>query len=101
MSLITPTSYNQAQYGVFGYHITAIPQSGIQNLFDGLILGDAISGNPVEDLLDLLVVQEWIDLTLIKANIWNKPAGPGATWTTPPLNVPNKWTNQDAPNQIP
>lgn len=101
MSLLTPTQYGQSEYNLYGYNITAVPQTGYVDLSDVLTLADAISGNPIEDLLEIIRINEWIDVSLIKANIWNTPTGPSATWTTPDSGLSEQWTNTNAPHQIP
>jgi hypothetical protein len=102
MSIITPTSYNQAQYGITGYNVTVVGTEGSIDLFDSLLPSDILNGNSGQDLADALKIVEWISCSIIKPSLWSNTTGSSAGWTTTtPSTTRQVWQNADAPNQIP
>ena len=102
MSIITPTSYGQAQYNSASYNVSVIPVHGFQALFDNCSPTDNINGNQGLDLAEFLKITEWFQGKILKPSIWSNPTGSSAGWTKPaPSSNHIPWTNADAPNQVP
>lgn len=96
MSVIIPTSPNQAQCNFSGCNMTVAPSSGSVDLFDGLLPTDILNGNSGANLVDLLKITEWFQGKLLKPSIWTNPSGNSAGWTKPVQSKNSPWTNKDA-----
>ena len=51
-------------------------------------------------LSDFIILNEWLTVTLIKANIWGTAIPAGTTWTNPPTSSSSNWTNQDGTEPV-